>query len=71
MITNHMRQAAKPLQRLIKDQEQVVDARHEELREAYLEQQSTAVTLRRKVNEPQPYIVRGCCSVRPSIGKNC
>ncbi|MBA5871907.1 MAG: response regulator, partial [Nitrospira sp. CR2.1] len=51
MITNHMRQAAKPLQRLIKDQEQVVDARHEELREAYLEQQSTAVTLRRKVNE--------------------
>lgn len=51
MITNHMRQAAKPLQRLIKDQEQVVDARHEELREAYLEQQSTAVTLRRKVND--------------------
>ncbi|MCS6326004.1 MAG: response regulator [Nitrospira sp.] len=51
MITSHMRQAAKPLQRLIRDQEQVVDARHEELREAYLEQQSTAVTLRRKVNE--------------------
>ena len=51
MITNHMRQAAKPLQRLIKDQEQVVDARHEELREAYLEQQSTAVTLRRKIND--------------------
>lgn len=51
MITAHMRQAAKPLQRLIKDQEQTVDARHEELREAYLEQQSTAVTLRRKVND--------------------
>ena len=51
MITVHMRQAAKPLQRLIKDQEQAVDARHEELREAYLEQQSTAVTLRRKVND--------------------
>lgn len=51
MITVHMRQAAKPLQRLIKDQEQTVDARHEELREAYLEQQSTAVTLRRKVND--------------------
>ena len=51
MITTHMRQAAKPLQRLIKDQEQTVDARHEELREAYLEQQSTAVTLRRKVND--------------------
>lgn len=51
MITTYMRQAAKPLQRLIKDQEQAVDARHEELREAYLEQQSTAVTLRRKVND--------------------
>ena len=51
MITAHMRQAAKPLQRLLKDQEQAVDARHEELREAYLEQQSTAVTLRRKVND--------------------
>ncbi len=51
MMTTHMRRTAKPLQRLIKDQEQVVDARHEELREAYLEQQSTAVTLRRKVNE--------------------
>jgi len=51
MITSHMRQANKPLQRLIKDQEQVVDARHEELREAYLEQQSTAVMLRRKVND--------------------
>jgi signal transduction histidine kinase/CheY-like chemotaxis protein len=51
VITAHMRQAAKPLQRLIKDQEQTVDARHEELREAYLEQQSTAVMLRRKVND--------------------
>ncbi len=51
MMTSQMRRAAKPLQRLIKDQEQVVDARHEELREAYLEQQSTTVTLRRKVNE--------------------
>lgn len=51
MMTSQMRRAAKPLQRLIQDQEQVVDARHEELREAYLEQQSTAVTLRRKVNE--------------------
>ena len=51
MMTRQMRQAAKPLQRLIKDQEQVVDARHEELREAYLEQQSTTVTLRRKVND--------------------
>ncbi len=51
MISTHTRQAAKPLQRLIRDQEQAVDARHEELREAYLEQQATAVTLRRKVNE--------------------
>lgn len=51
VLTTHMHQAAKPLQRLIRDQEQAVDARHEELREAYLEQQSTAVTLRRKVHE--------------------
>jgi signal transduction histidine kinase/CheY-like chemotaxis protein len=51
MITTYMRQAAKPLQRLIQDQEQTVDARHEELREAYLELQGTAVALRRKVND--------------------
>jgi signal transduction histidine kinase/CheY-like chemotaxis protein len=51
MITAYMRQTAASLQLLIKDQELAVDARHEELREAYLEQQSTAVTLRRKVHD--------------------
>jgi signal transduction histidine kinase/CheY-like chemotaxis protein len=50
-ITAHSRRTAGSLQRLIHDQEQAVDARHEELREAYVEQQSTAVTLRRRVNE--------------------
>jgi signal transduction histidine kinase/ActR/RegA family two-component response regulator len=51
VVSTHMHRAAKPLQRLIRDQEQAVDAGHEELREAYLEQQSTAVTLRRKVSD--------------------
>ncbi|MBM4133914.1 MAG: response regulator [Nitrospira sp.] len=36
---------------LIQEQLQTVDARHEELREAYLEQEQTAVELRRKVNQ--------------------
>lgn len=39
------------LQSLIREQEQVVDTRHEELREAYLEQQRIAVELRRKVTQ--------------------
>ncbi|MGD9726018.1 MAG: ATP-binding protein [Nitrospiraceae bacterium] len=44
-----VKRQAKGLQTLIREQEQVVEARHEELREAYLEQQRTAVELRRKV----------------------
>ncbi|MGH7258281.1 MAG: GAF domain-containing protein, partial [Nitrospiraceae bacterium] len=47
--TGYMRKQAKPLQQIIHDQEQAVDARHEELRGAYLEQQRTAVELRQKV----------------------
>jgi signal transduction histidine kinase/ActR/RegA family two-component response regulator len=51
VLAVHTRRTSQPLQQLIQDQERAVDARHEELREAYLEQQSTAVTLRRRVNE--------------------
>jgi signal transduction histidine kinase len=40
----------KRLQSLVREQEQAVDARHEELRESYLEQQRIAVELRRRVN---------------------
>lgn len=39
------------LQDLVLEQERVVDARHEELREAYLEQTRTTVELRRKVSQ--------------------
>ena len=44
-----LKRHANRLQTLIREQEQVVEARHEELREAYLEQQRTAVELRQKV----------------------
>jgi signal transduction histidine kinase/CheY-like chemotaxis protein len=44
-----LRQQAKGLQTLIREQEGVVEARHEELRTAYLEQQGTAVALRQKI----------------------
>jgi signal transduction histidine kinase/ActR/RegA family two-component response regulator len=44
-----LRKQAKGLQTLIREQEAVVEARHEELRAAYLEQQSTAVALNQKV----------------------
>ncbi|MET0514489.1 MAG: ATP-binding protein [Nitrospiraceae bacterium] len=39
----------KGFQTLIREQEQVVETRHEELREAYLEQQRTSVELRQKI----------------------
>ncbi|HJU04137.1 MAG TPA: ATP-binding protein, partial [Nitrospiraceae bacterium] len=39
------------LQTLIMEQDQAVDARHEELREVYLEQERTTVELRRRVNQ--------------------
>jgi signal transduction histidine kinase/CheY-like chemotaxis protein len=44
-----LKRQAQGLQSLIREQEQVVDVRHEELREAYLEQQRTAVALRQKI----------------------
>lgn len=40
-----------PLQRLIEEQERTVETRHEELREAYLEQEHITVKLRRTVRE--------------------
>ncbi len=50
--------ASRPLQKqvenlkdLIKEQDQAVEARHEELREAYVEQEQTTVELRRKVGQ--------------------
>ncbi|WP_447599809.1 ATP-binding protein [Nitrospira sp. Nam80] len=48
-IMGLVKRQAKGLQTLIREQEQVVEARHEQLRESYLEQQRTAVELRRKV----------------------
>lgn len=50
-LTRLLRQHTAQLQSLIHEQEQAVDARHEELREAYREQQRIAVELRRKVNQ--------------------
>jgi signal transduction histidine kinase/class 3 adenylate cyclase len=47
---NLRRQSAKR-EALIQEQVQVVEARHEELREVYLEQEQTQVELRRKVNQ--------------------
>lgn len=48
-MTSPLRRQAKGFQTLIREQEQVVETRHEELREAYLEQQRTAVELRQKI----------------------
>ena len=42
---------AKTREAVIEEQVQFVEARHEELREAYLEQEKTQVELRRKVNQ--------------------
>ncbi|HZN44811.1 MAG TPA: histidine kinase dimerization/phospho-acceptor domain-containing protein, partial [Nitrospiraceae bacterium] len=44
-----LKRQAKGFQSLIREQEQVVETRHEELREAYLEQQRTTVELRQKI----------------------
>ncbi len=44
-----LKKQAKGFQTLIREQEQVVETRHEELREAYLEQQRTSVELRQKI----------------------
>lgn len=46
-----LKKKAEEREALLKEQVASVDARHEELREAYLEQEHTAVELRRKVNE--------------------
>jgi len=46
-----LRREAKTRESLIQEQVQFVEARHEELREAYLEQEKTQVELRRKVSQ--------------------
>lgn len=46
-----MRQQARQREAVIQEQVKFVEARHEELREAYLEQEQTRVELRRKVNQ--------------------
>jgi signal transduction histidine kinase/class 3 adenylate cyclase len=52
MITRRFVQArVARLQSLIEEQERVVDARHEELREAYLQQEQKTVELRHKVSQ--------------------
>jgi signal transduction histidine kinase/class 3 adenylate cyclase len=52
MIASHfMRARVRRLQDLIEKQERVVDARHEELREAYLQQEQKTVELRQKVSQ--------------------
>ncbi len=47
----YTRRQLKPLQDLVNEQEQTVEARHEELREAHLEHEHTTVELRRSVHE--------------------
>jgi signal transduction histidine kinase/class 3 adenylate cyclase len=52
LITHRFGQARlSRLQGLIEEQERVVDARHEELREAYLQQEQKTVELRQKVSQ--------------------
>ena len=46
-----LQQEIRSLKELIQEQDKAVDARHEELREVYLEQQRTSVELGRKVNQ--------------------
>lgn len=50
-MSRYIRTQARPLQDIIREQEQAVDSQHEELREAYLEQQRIAVELRRRVTQ--------------------
>lgn len=46
-----VRKQTRALQSLVREQEQVVETRHEELRAAYLQQQGTAVALRQKIQQ--------------------
>ncbi len=50
-MSRRVRQEAFKREALIQEQVKFVEARHEELREAYLEQEQTRVQLRRKVNQ--------------------
>jgi signal transduction histidine kinase/ActR/RegA family two-component response regulator len=49
LINRHLRLESQQREALIREQITVVESRHEELREAYLEQEQTRVELRRKV----------------------
>ena len=49
LINWHLRQESRQREALIQEQIKSVESRHEELREAYLEQEQTRVELRRKV----------------------
>jgi signal transduction histidine kinase/class 3 adenylate cyclase len=51
LATHRLRQQSAKREALIQEQVQVVEARHEELREVYLEQEQTQVELRQKVNQ--------------------
>lgn len=50
-VGRRMRQQARQREAVIQEQVKFVEARHEELREAYTEQEQTRVELRRKVNQ--------------------
>ena len=49
LINRHLRLESQQREALIQEQITFMEARHEELREAYLEQEQTRVELRRKV----------------------
>ncbi|HSN05005.1 MAG TPA: ATP-binding protein [Nitrospira sp.] len=51
MTSRRMQRETRKREALIQEQVAFVEARHEELREAYLEQEQTRVELRRKVNQ--------------------
>jgi signal transduction histidine kinase len=51
LINRHLRKESTRRERLIQEQISFVESRHEELREAYLEQEQTRVELRRKVTQ--------------------
>lgn len=51
LINRHLRKESQQREALIQEQISFVESRHEELREAYLEQEQTRVELRRKVTQ--------------------
>ena len=51
LMNRHLRKESRQREALIREQISFVESRHEELREAYLEQEQTRVELRRKVTQ--------------------